>query len=504
MRMTFHPILFAIIPPLFILVNNLDEVNYRDIFLPLLVIVAISLALWFILKIILKNTIKSALIVSLGLVSFFSYGHYFNLIYEFAKDLGFGQNRYLLVPFIVTLVVGTIYLIKTQRLLNNLNTITNVMSLAIIFIIIINIGTFEFQNSNIFLKNTESVELIRPESPPDVYYIILDKYAGAITLNELFNYNNHEFLDFLKSRGFQMSNESYSNYPSTTNSLASSLNMNYVHNLIDVPSNFTSDWPNNYLTSNNMVMKNFKSLGYEIVVFNSGISLTDTLPAEDKNLCGQEFLNYDILNQLFETSMLNPISVFLSHDQIRENRLCVFSELTKIVPQMNKPVFVFAHMMLPHSPYIFGENGERVNPESLVVKLEGDDDNYLGYLDQLKFTNKKMRETINGILENSETKPIIIIQSDHGYNSGFDWEYTFENNDSKMIKQAMRNINAYYLPQEGGSAFYDGITPVNTFRIIFNEYFGGNYPLLEDKMYFNTYDRPNAYKDVTSFIDKRK
>lgn len=170
---------------------------------------------------------------------------------------------------------------------------------------------------------------------------------------------------------------------------------------------------------------------------------------------------------------------------------------------MNKPVFAFAHMMLPHSPYIFGENGERVNPKSLVVKLEGDDQ-YIGYLDQLKFTNKKMRETINGILENSETKPIIIIQSDHGYNSGFDWEYTFENNDSKMIKQAMRNINAYYLPQEGGSAFYDGITPVNTFRIIFNEYFGGNYPLLEDKMYFNTYDRPNAYKDVTSIIDKRK
>lgn len=503
MKITFHPILFALIPTLFILVNNLAEINYHDVFLPLLVIVAISSALWLVVRIILKNTIKSALIVSLGLVLFFFYGHYYNLVYEFAKEFALGHHRYLLIPFIATFVVGTIYLVRTQRRLDNANTITNVMSLAIISIILVNVGTFELQNSDNLLENTDNVKLAKPENPPDVYYIILDKYAGAITLKDLVNYDNHEFLDFLKNRGFQIADESYSNYPNTRNSITSSLNMNYINNLVNVPGDYASKRPLNYLVANNAVMKNFKSLDYEIVVLDGGWTITKSFGIADRNLCSQDFVNYDVINQIFETSMLEPISVSLSYDRVRENRLCVFSELPKISAETDKPVFVFTHMILPHEPVLFGENGEPVNPDSLVLKLDTTGEISAEYIDQLKFTNKKIQQVVNTILDNSETEPIIIIQSDHGYNSGIDWYYAFENNDPVMIKQAMRNFNAYYLPHEGRSAFYDDITPVNTFRLIFNEYFDGDYPLLEDKIYFNTYDWPYSSKDVTSVIDKK-
>lgn len=503
MRTTFHPILFALIPTLFILVNNLAEIDYRDIFLPLLVIVAISSALWFIVKIILKNIVKSALIISLGLVLFFLYGHYYNLVNEFAKQLGFGNHRYLLIPFIIAFVVGTIYLVRTRRPLNNANTIANVISLAIVSIILVNMVTFEFQNADVLLEKNNHVELMKPENPPDVYYIILDKYAGAITLKELFNYDNSEFLDFLKNRGFQIADESYSNYPNTRNSITSSLNMDYIHNLVDVPTNYTSKRPLNYLVANNEVMKNFKSLDYEIVTLDGGWTITKSFSIADRNLCSQEFVNYDVINQIFETSMLNPISVELSYDQVRESRLCVFAELSEIGARSEKPAFVFTHMILPHEPILFGENGEPINPDSLILKLDTGEGISAEYIAQLKFTNKKVQNAIDKILKSSETEPIIIIQSDHGYNSGIDWYYAYENDDPVMIAQAMRNFNAYHLPQEGRSAFYDDITPVNTFRLIFNEYFNGNYPLLENRMYFNTYDWPYSSKDVTPFIDKR-
>jgi hypothetical protein len=44
------------------------------------------------------------------------------------------------------------------------------------------------------------------------------------------------------------------------------------------------------------------------------------------------------------------------------------------------------------------------------------------------------------------------------------------------------NLNAYYLPK-GYKDLYDSITPVNSFRIILNEYFGASYPLLPDITY---------------------
>ena len=46
----------------------------------------------------------------------------------------------------------------------------------------------------------------------------------------------------------------------------------------------------------------------------------------------------------------------------------------------------------------------------------------------------------------------------------------------------MKILNAYYLPK-GSEVLYPSISPVNTFRVVFNEYLGGNFPLLEDVSY---------------------
>ena len=56
--------------------------------------------------------------------------------------------------------------------------------------------------------------------------------------------------------------------------------------------------------------------------------------------------------------------------------------------------------------------------------------------------------------------------------------------------------NAYYLPNKGSDMLYKSITPVNTFRVIFNHYFKTRYELLEDKNYFS-----NAKKERYRFID---
>ncbi|HSQ38856.1 MAG TPA: hypothetical protein VLM78_01750 [Anaerolineales bacterium] len=45
-------------------------------------------------------------------------------------------------------------------------------------------------------------------------------------------------------------------------------------------------------------------------------------------------------------------------------------------------------------------------------------------------------------------------------------------------------LNAYYLPNHA-DAVSESITPVNTFRIVFNLYLGGNFELLPDESFFS-------------------
>ena len=49
----------------------------------------------------------------------------------------------------------------------------------------------------------------------------------------------------------------------------------------------------------------------------------------------------------------------------------------------------------------------------------------------------------------------------------------------------MSILNAYYVNAETKTSLYATITPVNSFRIIFNHYFGYNLPLLEDTSYYS-------------------
>jgi hypothetical protein len=90
-----------------------------------------------------------------------------------------------------------------------------------------------------------------------------------------------------------------------------------------------------------------------------------------------------------------------------------------------------------------------------------------GYINQVQFIDSRIVQVARQILENSDTPPIIIIQGDHG----------LEKENRLVI------LNAKYFPGEGSKNLYSSITPVNTFRIIFNTYFGASYDILPDLSY---------------------
>jgi hypothetical protein len=188
-------------------------------------------------------------------------------------------------------------------------------------------------------------------------------------------------------------------------------------------------------------------------------------------------------------------SPFLKH---RDDVLFTLAELAKI-PAMQGNYFVFAHMIVPHPPFIFGPNGEFRPPSGSYTFQDGDGfpgtktEYITGYRDQVAFIDKELEDTVNLILSRSQVPPIIIIEGDHGSRYTMHYNSAAETN----MHEIFSNLIAYYLPGQKNTPLYASITPVNTFRMVFNLYFDGHYALLPDQSYFSTTNQPYLFTNVT-------
>jgi len=494
-----HPFLFAIFPVIFVYAHNIHYLHIVEIVIPLGISVGIAILLWLVLSFPL-NKKKSGLIVSLALVLFFTYGHlYIFLNYDSGIESEITRHRYLLPLFIGVLIAGVVYFVRTSRKLNNVTTIVNAISVTIVVFSFVNIGTFYLERDQ-FIENsnelvTQNMNLGNVEKPPNIYYIILDAYAGDKVFKE-YGYDNSEFTDFLKNSGFYIPENARSNYAKSNLSVISVLEMKHLTYLEDVAAESKDEVQLSGMVPRNKVMTELKNAGYAIVNFDS-VTGKNARDLSDLFLCtNSPITNSELVVELARTSMLHPVYTKIFVGGQRETILCMFSELPTVSQRIDEPVFVFVHFLLPHPPYIFGPNGESVTPESLELGSENWK-NKEAYLNQVKFANKQTQQIVEKILE-VDNDVVIIIQGDHGSQFTMDWN----NPDIEMIDERMSILNAYHFPRGGEQFLYDSITPVNTFRVVFNAYLNGTYSYVEDKQYFSTYDRPFVFNDVTDSLIK--
>ncbi len=169
-------------------------------------------------------------------------------------------------------------------------------------------------------------------------------------------------------------------------------------------------------------------------------------------------------------------------DEHRERVIYTLTHLARYADQEGD-YFICAHVISPHSPYVFGLHGEArtgVDPFTLLSEQSSEPWSPNLYTDQVRYINTLVLPAIDQILENSDPKPIIILQADHSSRAYSEREVS---SDLRM-KLLLPIFNAYYLPDADGSQLiYPTITPVNSFRAIFNHYFGTHLKMLEDTSY---------------------
>jgi len=394
------------------------------------------------------------------------------------------------------------FIIKTRNNLQNLTKALNVVALSLVLISSISININKFTNWRVSLDNRGKInaktnEIITGKTTklPSIYYIILDGYGRADILSEVYGYDNREFINYLKQKGFYIAEKSKSNYQSTFLSLASSLNLSYLE---------LGDGFKEKEYSDNRVFSIMKQHGYTTV-------FTSSLDGDVRMSNADFILRIGWLND-FEYKLINltPIPELLrrlhlslgSYSRHRERINYAFDAIADTT-NWAPPVFVYAHILAPHPPFVFGPNGENVqlNREYSADDAKdfyaagGTEDEYItGYREQIAYINKRLIKLINHILSRKDNLSIIVLQGDHGPKSKTDKS----NPDKTYLKECYSILNAYYLPSNGNKVLYESITPVNTFRLLFNLYFGENYDLLEDRNYFYKFTSSPAIFDVTS------
>jgi hypothetical protein len=509
-----HPILLATFPPLFVYSINVDRIRPRAVVGPIVVILLATLVLWLLVTVVLRDARRAAMILSLFLLLFFSFGIcYLELVGVLAgvsASISAGLPAALLTVWSFLFALGTYAFVKTERNVQDLMSIVTVVAGCLVVTCLIQIGIRQQRAPQVEPGDLYATELeagstasTDVDSLPDIYYIILDGYARSDVLQQVYDLDNRGFLESLEARGFYVGSESRANYCQTLLSLASSLNLNYLDGLVDrVGAEYSGTGPAVEMIRDNIVVQLLKQRGYRVVAFASGYSGTE-LKTADVYLAPRRYPDE------FQVSLINmtPIPFIAQpfsdmYDWHRERILYTFEHMADAA-ELDGPTFVFAHIVAPHPPFVFGRNGEEMDPEYQFVLHDGShlvgnrgftqEDYVQGYREQLLFINTKVTAAVDAILSRSDRPAIIVLQGDHGPGSMLDWQSAERSN----LEERFSILNAYYLPGDREEGLYDQITPVNTFRFIFNSYFGTEYARLEDKSYFSTAGRQYSLQSLT-------
>ena len=505
------PFLLALYPVLYFYHANIGQMFPSEMILPGGLLLSATAILLAISALFFRDRVGTLLFTSIVLSLFFSA----QTVLDAFKNLLPGRG----LPLLATAVVFITLCVSVYLLRRRSNVVVGTFS----FISLTTLTAYALLLGQFALSSRDSEVREEPESPPsaesqiaphgrpDIYYIILDGHGRSDVLERMYGVNSSEFLAKLSAMGFYIADKSNANYGQTLLSLGSALNMHYLDMLSTGEGKRSkSRGPAQHLLFRNKVAPFLKRRGYKFVFFPSGYSGTELPGVDERHSSPYSLSEYQ--NILLAKSVIPELFRFLpgkgyKNIQFSSHRAQVRFTLEHLpdIPKDPAPTFTFAHILSPHPPFLFQADGTDNNPETRYELMDGSfymrrasRESYReGYAQQVTFLDREILVTIEKIIEHAPDS-IIILQGDHGPGSQLRWG-SIEKTDPV---ERLAILNAYRVPPLLRERLYPSITPVNSFRLLFQTLFNSPFEPLPDKSYLSTWNAPYNFVDMTDVIKK--
>lgn len=483
-----RPYFVFLLPFFFVLHGYLDFMGFTSFraLIPLLLTYLIcTTVLWLLLIPLFRNKLKAALMCIYLAGSYLFFGAIFDFLkarspwpflYKYSVLIGLAGMLAIILFF---------FLRRSKGDLGRPILFLNALLLVYLFVDIAQIiANGRHKAADLWKGSPNQASGIIPDSvkKPDIYVLVFDGYSSTYGLQQYFNFDNSNLDSFLVSRQFHLLPYSRSNYSTTSFSMASAFNMDYLYWLDASHKIKKKDYARSSAQIyDNKAMEFLVNNGYEIVNHSIFDLNGHPSPANNdwrsiySNIISEGTMGMRLVIQfrwwLNSTPVINKLTPFFAFEhQYVNNMNCIQGVKDESAQQRNKPRFVYGHFLMPHAPYYKNKDGmPRPPQESDDPNWHPGPDNY--YTEYLQHTNQELKKLIDTIRTNTKDQAVIILMSDHGYHFRAPAEKKY---------LVWNNLNAWYLPDKQYQQLNDSITSVNQFRIMFNSLFHQQYPMMKD------------------------
>jgi hypothetical protein len=247
-----------------------------------------------------------------------------------------------------------------------------------------------------------------------------------------------------------------------------------------------------YLVKHNRAAGFLKDRGYKYVLFpsawwaataNSPLADEEFDPHQKSDLQHEIFRSELRLTMIRSTLLRSTIRSHKAHLPVVQHVIRSFEGLHR-VPDDPAPTFTFAHVLLPHVPYLVDERChplEHMIPDNMEADTPEQREDYIG---QVRCVDRLVLDLVNTLLQRSSTPPVILIVGDHGPRFA---DVGFYGHPEKVSRAFLRErfgaFGAFYLPAGGNSAFKEPVTLVNVLGNVLRYYFNADIPANANEMY---------------------
>jgi hypothetical protein len=514
-----HPFLFAGASVLRLYAANLRALYFSDVAGALAAAVAAALLLFLAFGAAFRNFgARTAILASAAVVAGLFYVEIIEAVEQYA---GMGLSPVAALPVMLAALAAVFAAVAWTRIdFTPANAVLNGIAFAIFIVPAWQVASHSLKAGSTsrppaaFAEATSKEGLsavaeaaAANEAPRQLFYFIFDRYGSQPVLANQYGFDNSDLMRFLQGKGFYVAPKSRANYLMTAHSLASTFHMDYLDFLAKDPRSRMGDWHPIYdMLREHRVGQFMKSRGYKFIQIGGWWRQTQYNPYADENhSMGFSEFNYLYLRKTIIAATLDAVAPdstyarLLQSDNGQCQRVPRQIETVKEIGTRSEKAFVFAHILVPHEPFVFGPDGRCLSPDEMKERTERE-----AYVEQIRYANTLIKDFVSALLAGDGPKPIIIIQADEGpvpprYRSGY---RSWRDATVDELRAKMGILNAFYFPDGDYRDLDPQVTSVNTFRIVFNKHFGTTLKRLPDRNFafpdiYTIYD----FYDITDTLD---